>query len=103
MAKQEKKEKRADLPRHVAYTREFQKAWERYKRAGRHDMHEARDVMATLFKGEALGAEYLDHELVGEWDGSRECHIRGDFLLIYQDDGTNLIFVALGTHAELFG
>ncbi len=28
-----------------------------------------------------LGAEWLDHPLKGEWEGHRECHIGGDFLL----------------------
>ncbi|WP_259643467.1 type II toxin-antitoxin system YafQ family toxin, partial [Pseudomonas syringae] len=32
----------------------------------------------------------------------RECHIRGDFLLVYQVTKTDVIFVDIGTHAELF-
>ena len=31
-----------------------------------------------------LGAEWLDHALKGSWGDHRECHIGGDFLLIYQ-------------------
>ncbi|WP_153014374.1 type II toxin-antitoxin system mRNA interferase toxin, RelE/StbE family, partial [Pseudomonas syringae] len=41
-------------------------------------------------------------ELQGEWAGNRECHIRGDFLLVYQVTKTDVIFVDIGTHAELF-
>jgi len=52
-----------------------------------------------------LGAEWKDHELKGNWSGYRECHIGGDFLLIYKLDkgksGT-VVFVRTGTHAELF-
>lgn len=33
-----------------------------------------------------LGPEWLDHPLGGDWDGHRECHIGGDFLLIYKLD-----------------
>lgn len=45
-----------------------------------------------------------DHELKkGEWEGSRECHIGGDFLLVYQDHGKLPIFGDLGSHSELFG
>lgn len=66
-------------------------------------MNEATDVMAMLFKGMSLPPEYRDHELQGNWDGARECHLGGDFLLVYQDDGKLLTFVDLGTHSELFG
>jgi mRNA interferase YafQ len=44
----------------------------------------------------------LDHALKGEWADHRECHIGGDFLLIYQLEGTAINFVRAGTHAELF-
>lgn len=66
-------------------------------------MNEAVAVMSLLFEGKALPPEYLDHELRGDWEGSRECHIGGDFLLVYQDDGHLLNFVDLGSHSELFG
>lgn len=67
------------------------------------DMNEAVTVMSLLFEGKPLPPEYLDHELRGDWEGSRECHIGGDFLLVYQDDGHLLTFVDLGSHSELFG
>ena len=38
----------------------------------------------------------------GHWADHRECHIGGDFLLIYRLDGHTLIFVRAGTHSELF-
>ncbi|QJI32216.1 type II toxin-antitoxin system YafQ family toxin [Pseudomonas sp. ADAK18] len=103
MAKPEKKQKRADLPKQCTQTSEFKKSWERYKRAGLRDMNEVRDVMVMLFLGQQLPAEYLDHELKGEWAGFRECHIGGDFLLIYDVARAGLVtFVDLGSHAELF-
>jgi mRNA interferase YafQ len=103
MARIERKQKRAEIPRQCAYTSEFKKSWERYNRAGRRDINEARHVMALLFLGEYLPAQYLDHELAGEWAGFRECHIGGDFLLIYQLPRADLItFVDLGSHSELF-
>jgi mRNA interferase YafQ len=95
-------EKRATLPKRTDRTPEFKKSWERYNRAGRHDMHELREVMTLLWLGEPLPKEYLDHELTGDWADHRECHIRGDFLLIYQVTKEDVIFVDLGSHAELF-
>ena len=53
-------------------------------------MHQLTDAMLLLVANDGpLGPEWLDHALSGEWQGYRECHIGGDFLLIYQldDDG----------------
>ena len=105
MAKKPQKpanEKRAQLPKRTDRTPEFKKSWERYSRAGRHDMHELCEVMKILWMGEPLPKEYSDHELTCSWAGYRECHIRGDFLLIYQVTKDDVIFVELGSHAELF-
>ncbi|WWL43962.1 type II toxin-antitoxin system YafQ family toxin [Pseudomonas parakoreensis] len=53
--------------------------------------------------GQQLPAEYLDHALTGDWSGFRECHIGGDFLMIYENTRPDLItFVDLGSHSELF-
>ncbi|WP_367115912.1 type II toxin-antitoxin system YafQ family toxin [Pseudomonas izuensis] len=45
----------------------------------------------------------MDHALTGDWAGFRECHIGGDFLLIYEHTRFDLLtFVDLGSHSELF-
>ena len=63
-----------------------------------------KEAMLLLIANEApLGAEWLEHALKGEWADHRECHIGGDFLLIYQVQGMRIIFVRAGTHRELFG
>ena len=49
-----------------------------------------------------MGPEWLDHPLKGDWADHRECHIGGDFLLIYRLEGDAIIFVRAGTHSELF-
>lgn len=49
-----------------------------------------------------LGPEWRDHPLKGDWADHRECHIGGDFLLIYRLESNTLIFVRAGTHSELF-
>ncbi|WP_272674191.1 MULTISPECIES: type II toxin-antitoxin system YafQ family toxin [unclassified Providencia] len=98
--------KRAKQPRQVAYTPTFKKSWERYNRAGRRDMNAAVLVMEILFSQKIIPKEYLDHELEGhEWQGARELHIGGDFLLVYRlsDKGNLITFVDIGSHSELFG
>lgn len=95
--------KRASLPRSADYARGFVKDWERLSRSGRYDMHQLKEAMLLLIANDApLGPEWLDHPLKGDWADHRECHIGGDFLLIYRVEGAGVIFVRAGTHAELF-
>ena len=54
-----------------------------------------------------LGPEWKDHPLKGDWSGFRECHVGGDFLLIYQlEEGSarssTVVFVRAGSHSDLF-
>lgn len=96
--------KRAALPRASDYSKGFKKDWERLSRSGRYDMRRLKSVMMLLIASdEPLGLEWRDHALVGDWSDHRECHIGGDFLLIYKADKTDIVFVRAGTHAELFG
>lgn len=99
--------KRAALPRAADYTKLFQKDWERLSHSGRYDMKRLKEAMLRLIANdEPLGPEWFDHALVGDWSGHRECHIGGDFLLVYKigDSGKSglVIFVRTGTHADLF-
>jgi len=65
--------------------------------------------MLLLIANDApLGPEWKDHPLKGEWADHHECHVGGDFLLIYHlDDSVDrsgaIVFVRAGTHSELFG
>lgn len=95
--------KRARLPRPSDYTKAFLKDWERLSRSGRYDLNHLKAAMLLLIADDApLGPEWLDHPLKGHWTDHRECHIDGDFLLIYRLDDNVVIFVRTGTHSELF-
>ena len=99
--------KRANLPRASDYTKEFLKDWRRMSHSGRYNLNGLKEAMLLLIANDGpLPAEWLDHSLSGDWDGYRECHIGGDFLLIYKLDDTGkqglVVFIRSGTHAELF-
>ena len=100
--------KRAPHPRACDFAKVFSKDWDRLSRSGRYNMNRLKQVMLLLIANDApLGPEWKDHPLKGEWSGARECHIGGDFLLIYQLDesaspGGTIVFVRAGTHSELF-
>jgi mRNA interferase YafQ len=98
------KAKRAPLPRRSDHTKQFDKDWEKLTHSGRQDMRRLKDAMMLLIANEGpLPAEWLDHELEGEWADHRECHAKGDLLLIYRLNADNVTFVRAGTHSELFG
>jgi len=61
-------------------------------------------VIDTLASGDNLPEIYQDHGLRGEYLGYRECHIKGDLLLIYliEKDKLILILADLGSHSDLF-
>ncbi len=100
--------KRAAFPRQVDYARTFLKDWEILSRSGRFDMSRLKSAMMLPIAGDGpRGPEFKDHPLKGDWSGYRECHVGGDFLLIYRLDGAigrggGIIFARAGTHSELF-
>lgn len=95
--------KRAAQPRTSKHAKSFNADWDRLSRFGRFDMGRLKEAMLLLGANDApLGPEWLDHPLQGQWREHRECHVGGDFLLIYQADKTTITFVRAGTHAELF-
>ncbi len=91
------------LPRVADYTKAFLRDWQRLSHSGRFDLVRLKEAMMLLIANDApLGPEWQDHPLKGEWADHRECHIGGDFLLIYQIEANTFNFVRSGTHSELF-
>ena len=68
-----------------------------------YDLRELEHVVTLLQEGRQLPPKYRDHVLTGERQGQRDCHIRPDWLLIYEIRGDDLILALLetGTHADL--
>jgi len=97
-------DKRTAPPRACDYAREFLKDWKRLTHSGRYNMRQLKEAMLLLIANDGpLAPEWRDHALTGNWADHRECHIGGDFLLIYRLTGDALVvFVRAGTHAELF-
>ncbi len=99
--------RRASPPRVSDHTKAFARDWDSLSRSGRFDMNRLKEAMLLLIANDGpLGPEWLDHPLRGEWADHRECHVGGDFLLIYRLFGKapaeQIIFVRAGTHAALF-
>lgn len=95
--------KRAAPPRASDSTKDFQKDWQELSHSGRYDIKRLKEAMLLLIANDGpLGPEWLDHPLKGDWADHRECHIGGDFLLMYQADENLVLFVRSGTHSALF-
>ena len=80
----------------------FRKHYKKLKKSGRRDMQKLKDLMTILIDEK----KYKDHKLEGKWKGYRECHVEGDWLLIYKIEKLNnkkcITFVASDNHSNLF-
>ena len=63
---------------------------------------EFKEIISKLASGIQLKLKYNDHILVGQYRGTRECHIEPDWLLIYEITADDLILIRTGSHADLF-
>ena len=96
------------MMRKIKESHEFKKAKRRIERSGRYvkAMKERfLPALITLANDGALDYSYHDHELHGDYEGSRECHILFDLLLVYryEDDDNVLWLEKLGSHSEILG
>ena len=61
-------------------------------------------ILEKLANEEPIPEKNNPHKLTGVYKGYMECHIEGDFLLIWFDPESDQIdLVRLGSHSELFG
>lgn len=88
-------------------TRRFRKDYLKLKKSGRRNIQKLIDVMEKLINGERLDVIYKDHPLHGQWRDFRDCHVEGDWVLIYKLDedekgAETITFCATDNHSNLF-
>jgi len=86
----------------VTQTRQFSRDVKRLKRQGKNP-RALQEVINLLAQGVPLAAKYHDHVLIGRWRNARDCHIEGDWILIYRDERDSIRLERTGTHSDLFG
>ncbi|MBR5842565.1 MAG: type II toxin-antitoxin system YafQ family toxin [Bacteroidaceae bacterium] len=88
----------------VLITKTFRKDTERCRKRG-YNMDLLKDAIRLLEQNGVLPATYRPHKLSGNYEGCWECHLKGDWLLIWEqnDSKLTLLFTGTGTHADLFG
>jgi len=87
--------------RTIHRTSQFKKDVKRMGKRGK-KFEEFKEVIGKLAAGKPLEVKYRDHLLVGQYKGTRECHIEPDWLLIYEMTESELVLVRTGTHSDLF-
>ena len=86
----------------LKYTGQYKKDLKRYINQPK-KLKALNEVLDMLRKEIPLPKKYRQHTLQGEYSGCLECHIEGDFLLIWYDKENNtIVLFRLGTHSELF-
>ena len=85
------------------FTKRFKKERKLMRKRGR-DLGKLTEVLDIIIKEKPLPPERENHPLHGEWKGSHECHIQGDWVLIYKIniEKRTVTFQSTGSHADLF-
>ena len=87
----------------IEFTGSFKKDIKRAKKQNK-DLDKLFEVIEIIANGEKLEKKYKDHALIGKYEGSCECHVEPDWLLIYEicDDVLVLMLYRVGSHSDLF-
>ncbi|MDR2956346.1 MAG: type II toxin-antitoxin system YafQ family toxin, partial [Prevotella sp.] len=84
------------------YSTQYKKDFKRYRNQPK-KLEKLLEVLIMLENEVDLPAELKAHRLTGQYKDCMECHVEGDFLLVWFDDENNIIqILRLGSHSELF-
>lgn len=84
-------------------TNQFRKDVQKIAKDKTKNLDDLNVVINMLARGESLPYKYRDHKLRGDKSDFRECHIKPDWLLMYQikPDVLVLSLVRTGSHSEI--
>ena len=86
----------------IKYSGQFKKDFKKY-RNDRSKVEKLLEVIRMLENEIELPSKYKLHKLTGNYKDCWECHIDGDYLLIWIDESVQIIkVIRLGSHSELF-
>jgi mRNA interferase YafQ len=85
------------------FTNRFKKELKLMGKQGR-DPGKLREVMDMIINEQPLPPHYENHPLHGKWKDALECHVQGDWVLIYEIDNAarTVTFHHTGSHSDLF-
>ncbi len=87
----------------ISYSNSFKKDSRRCKKRN-YEFGLLKTVLLELVEKGKLHAKYKPHKLSGDYKGFWECHIKPDWLLIWEQDDTEkkIKLTRTGTHSDLF-
>ena len=61
-------------------------------------------ITKMIINEQPLPPKHEDHPIHGKWEGCRDCHIQGDWVLVYEIDeaARTVTFHHTGSHSDLF-
>lgn len=88
----------------LKYSNRFKKSLKRAQKRGL-DIEKLTEVLNILIEKGSLPPKYKPHKLSAAFNGAWECHIQPNWLLVWEQNDTELILLMLdtGTHADIFG
>ena len=86
----------------IQYSTQFKKDFKKLRKLPIDDLKLVFEIITKLENGVPLEIKFRDHDLHGNYNGFRECHIKPDLLLIYKIRDTELMLARVGSHSELF-
>ena len=88
--------------RKPVFTKQFQRDYKKIEKSGK-NIYLLQETLRKLINEEILDSTYHDHALHGGWKDCRDCHIQGDWILIYKlVDKDKIYFERTANHSELF-
>lgn len=93
-----------DFMYHIILSKQYKRAIKKITKSGNCNIFEIKKVVNIIASGKKLDEKYKDHALKGNMSQHRECHIKGDLLLVYYLNNNELVLVLvnIGNHSELF-
>lgn len=88
--------------RDIIETSRFKRDLKKISMSGKYNLADFKTVINLLLNDIPLPEKYHDHSLTGDKKHYRECHIKPDWLLIYQKQENVLLLLRTGSHSELF-
>lgn len=90
----------------LIYSKNFSKSLKKINSSvgGKKIVQELEVFLDILVLGKNIPENYKDHQLHGDLSEYRECHIRGDVLVVYKKEEGLLIItlIDIGSHSYLF-
>ena len=90
----------------LTYSKDFSKSLKKINSGvgGKKIVQELEVFLDILVSGKKIPENYKDHQLHGDLNEYRECHIRGDVLIVYKKEEKLLIItlINIGSYSYLF-